>query len=463
MSEADRLSVCRHVLTKLEAYFRSLQREVTIDELKQRTRVFESDTFARAPSRKEYLRLIAEGMTGMEKRTAQNNAIEAGSGEASHEALMTADHFKQAMKEASEQLRKARLLVLGSARRGKTSTIRSLRGKPFDHSQKTTEGVELSRYYVLPGMHALGDEDVQERIAWESFEGKTRRLRNTLLLSHLSHSTAAIQEVTQGAPQEASAFGSNQRIKNIFERAQGSWKKPFKLLDHQGNVLRCWDFGGQREYEMAHEVFVSSRSILMFVFNLALYAQAESSHAEVDELARWMQIAYSVLSEPQKVQVIIVGTHMKSCQSKGFDVSTCLEALHYDLDSRLSAPVFDSWIRQGSISAATILPLENEIARDDPKGSGLDDLSKTLTLCSQTIINGNGKIPLRWLAFIEMLQTYDALYFTKSEIVRFAQGFPGFDTTGGALDQEVMALLRFFRDLGEVFLYETVVAWMLWC
>eukprot|EP00172_Hildenbrandia_rubra_P001599 Plantae.Rhodophyta-Hildenbrandia_rubra.ctg2166.p1 GENE.Plantae.Rhodophyta-Hildenbrandia_rubra.ctg2166~~Plantae.Rhodophyta-Hildenbrandia_rubra.ctg2166.p1 ORF type:complete len:1046 (+),score=186.63 Plantae.Rhodophyta-Hildenbrandia_rubra.ctg2166:618-3755(+) len=72
MTKNDRLSVCRHVLTKLEALFRSMGKQSSPEDLKQRTAEFEKSTFAKAVTRKDYLVKIAEGLKKIDDRTKHN-------------------------------------------------------------------------------------------------------------------------------------------------------------------------------------------------------------------------------------------------------------------------------------------------------------------------------------------------------------------------------------------------------
>lgn len=366
---------------------------------------------------------------------------------------MSVNYFKQAMGEATVKLRRVRLNVLGGARRGKTSTVNSLQGKPFVSNLESTEGVQLSVCYLLPGKHLLSDEEIQERIQNESFDGKAARLHYRPRPK--SNVTPETEETRAGKCDSTSFEQLNNNVKDIYEKARASLRRPLKFMDLKGNVIRCWDFGGQEECEMAHEMFVSSRSILMFVFNFADYTRAKTRQDEVDVLARWMQTAYSVISEPESVCVVLVGTHRRSWRCSGIDEDHCIENLRKDLSARLSPPVFEAWIRKESKSAAVILTLENETALTNPTGSGLENLSEALTKCSQSIVDSWGEVPWRWLAFVDRLRRRNALFLYKHQVICDAREFPGFTEAGDELAQEVETLLKFFRNLGEVFLFET--------
>ena len=62
-----------------------------------------------------------------------------------------------------------------------------------------------------------------------------------------------------------------------------------------------WDFGGQEEYYATHQVFPSSRSLYLLLFNL--------KHGEkgVDELRPWLN---SIALQAPRSRVIIIGTHL---------------------------------------------------------------------------------------------------------------------------------------------------------
>ena len=72
---------------------------------------------------------------------------------------------------------------------------------------------------------------------------------------------------------------------------------PGKRLFH----FSIWDFGGQEEYYVTHQVFLSSRSLYLLLFNL--------KHGEkgVDELRPWLN---NIALRAPKSRVIIIGTHL---------------------------------------------------------------------------------------------------------------------------------------------------------
>lgn len=77
----------------------------------------------------------------------------------------------------------------------------------------------------------------------------------------------------------------------------------------ESRFMRCWDLGGQDEYETANALLVARVDILLFVVNLERTGSKENGQEEVKELCHWMQLAYMLVRFPKEVRTIIVGTH----------------------------------------------------------------------------------------------------------------------------------------------------------
>lgn len=71
---------------------------------------------------------------------------------------------RKALQEWKDRLDSVRLMILCGATRGKTFTIASLLRRPFDDERASTQGVDLSIYYLILGQD-VHDEQVRQNLA----------------------------------------------------------------------------------------------------------------------------------------------------------------------------------------------------------------------------------------------------------------------------------------------------------
>jgi len=69
--------------------------------------------------------------------------------------------------------------------------------------------------------------------------------------------------------------------------------------------VSVWDFGGQEEYYMTHSFFLSSRSVVVLVVNLATFRDFES------DVSYWMKL---VQARSPGASIVLVGSHSDECR-----------------------------------------------------------------------------------------------------------------------------------------------------
>lgn len=92
----------------------------------------------------------------------------------------------------------------------------------------------------------------------------------------------------------------------------GDWVYEKKIRGHSSHgpvYFRTWDFGGQREYYVTHQYFLSKRSLYLVVWRIT------DGLRGVDEIFQWL---VNIQSRAPNSPVIIVGTHydLESDQSE---------------------------------------------------------------------------------------------------------------------------------------------------
>lgn len=388
----------------------------------------------------------------------------AGGDDSSVDEGIDAEIVRAALEEGSEKLETVRLMVLGGTTRGKTSTIASLRGKEFNPLQESTRGVDLSVYHLVPGQR-IADKDLEEILSSkDNFEAKflsfsrTHRESQRTLVPKNPPSNfvkAALSRPSQGIAADrirGQRIHTSPHATKLVEDAISSVAS--SAVSVGGLTLRCWDFGGQREYEVAHELFISPRAILMLVFDLTRFEHADKRDDEVMELNHWLQTIFALTPEKDlsatASSLLIVGTRRDGCNDIE-QVPHNLRALRECLFDTLDAGV----TKHLAVEHIPILAIENQTAFECPEKSGLTALEQRLYAIARKVINESKEVPLRWLAFVQSLRKFESpgIFLDHAFIEAKNHGFyfprRDIDRMG-----ELQTLLRYFRDIGELVLYD---------
>lgn len=376
-----------------------------------------------------------------------------------------------ALKLGKDKLDTVRLMVLGGSTRGKTSTIASLRREAFNEQRDSTRGVDLSVYYLVLGGRYVDDPERSILAEKDKFQTRFCAYAANRALEDASRgqpvvnespkltiSTLAGTDSNKPSRSDADCYNENESMsESVMQLAEDAMNSSeFQEADIEGLTLRCWDFGGQREYEVAHELFISPRSILMLVFDLVRFEDESTRGEEVRELSHWFQTLFAVTAEEDvpstAASIVIVGTRRDSCKYRE-RVPDYFELLKESL-----ADVLDRGVsRSMDLFNVKILAIENKTAVDEPDASGLHALEEHLDILAKEIIDGSKEVPLRWLAFVENLRTDESLsgIFIDRHVIQ--PRMDGFYFPLSEIDRmdELKALLLYFRDLGEVVLFDT--------
>ncbi|KAK3248372.1 hypothetical protein CYMTET_42159 [Cymbomonas tetramitiformis] len=229
--------------------------------------------------------------------------------------------------------RRARLMVVGEGRAGKTSLLRSLRGEPFTDTA-STQGLE---------MHGcLLDRDNVLNSDWSSADkGATEYARavgaKLLVCSELPSTgsmptTAPDVEATRMEESESITPGSDmETLANKASAPDPSRDRPerspreasderglsrMRRLDkglvascmrdgvHQQVLISVWDYAGQELFDAMHQLFLSQQGVYLVVFSMsALQADKESV---LQRLRFWLD---SLRLHAPSAPLLLVGTH----------------------------------------------------------------------------------------------------------------------------------------------------------
>ncbi|KAK3235747.1 hypothetical protein CYMTET_54068 [Cymbomonas tetramitiformis] len=230
--------------------------------------------------------------------------------------------------------RRARLMVVGEGRAGKTSLLRSLRGEPFMDTP-STQGLEMSG--------CLLDRDDVVNSDWSpAGEGATEYARAVgakLCTEPPSMTTAPPQHAAarnasdtgEGTPAsidpraatDSSAEApadeppSHERSERAMrETSAGRGAGRMRCLDkglvascmrdgvHQQVVISVWDYAGQELFDALHQLFLSQQGVYLLVFSMRALQDDEES--VLQRLRFWLG---SLRLHARSAPLLLVGTH----------------------------------------------------------------------------------------------------------------------------------------------------------
>lgn len=230
--------------------------------------------------------------------------------------------------------------------------------------------------------------------------------------------------------------------------------------DDRPVIFRCWDLGGQHEYEMAHSLFVRFMPIILFTIDLTNLEDPLKAEGEILELCRWIQLAQALADNRSEVVPIIVGTRKADCSKLDSQFN---EFIRKQLCRELGKAAYDDWVKdddrdESMYGRLRFVAIDNKFAQDSRASSGLQDLERLLERAAEEIIVKRSEILARWIAFIDRLEAVSTsiglVLITKQDVAEVLNGFPGFDANIARREDDGLAALKFFRQLGRLAFFE---------
>ncbi|KAI8787427.1 hypothetical protein BgiBS90_012565, partial [Biomphalaria glabrata] len=290
--------------------------------------------------------------------------------------------FEQACITGTQPVFRTRLMLVGQERVGKTSLMRSLTGESHNKDEESTNGINLSASCSFNLSNrtswklAIKGDDTARKEKFENSvdidassdleEEYNRAIANNIALelmaikkkdadmqtvirnmennkgSTVNSSFAALDSIIdkdivlvskssqqsvlhEGVPDKIASL-----VQEILDEIEGTRVEPaavFSTDRDQKIVLNIWDFAGQAVYYTTHQVFLTSRAVYCFVFNLCdelttkSIVQQESSMSTLEYMDFWMRSIHAHAAENTRNNVdnttlappiFIVGTHRDS-------------------------------------------------------------------------------------------------------------------------------------------------------
>eukprot|EP00055_Hartaetosiga_balthica_P014855 m.84206 g.84206 ORF g.84206 m.84206 type:complete len:742 (+) comp8710_c0_seq4:184-2409(+) len=362
---------------------------------------------------------------------------------------------------------RGKLMVVGQGRSGKTTTIDSLMGRPFNAKQQSTVGAATDNLAVT-----VDTEDVQ---SWKSVRGERteasralnagaraknkRRAGDGVHVQHGDVSDIPPDGERESEAKEVDIVSLKHADPHIHDlSSEEDLDYAIKTLrddailgagtnsddDATAVTFKVFDLGGQSTFYVFHQFFLTKYAVYLVVFSMAeVTSKEEDVHKESWEfLMYWLSTLFLYA---RGAPVFLVGTYGDVIKSR---------KQHEDIDRMLfnklnHHPIFEQVIRNSS-SNLWFWPVDNSISIED---AHIQDLQKTITSVASTQSFVNTPVPIKSLAFYdELTKVYKETgrpCFTLEEVGEVAASLR-------LTSEQAIAYLRFWHRFGMLLYYDTI-------
>eukprot|EP00049_Salpingoeca_infusionum_P013197 m.246542 g.246542 ORF g.246542 m.246542 type:complete len:1402 (+) comp15381_c0_seq2:107-4312(+) len=306
--------------------------------------------------------------------------------------------YKQAMRQGGKAWNRSKLVFVGEGRAGKTSTLRSLLGKPYDPKQASTIGCDTDICTV--------DRSVVK--TWEKFDqqgNEHTQALTSLAMSMLKDDQRDKKQATPSAAAAAEDPPSEGREEGEGEEGDVDVDPAISKLDDdfifsamegqqkESITLTTWDYAGQRVFYTIHHLFLTNHGVYVIVFSMKKLLGQSTRPEALAYLRFWLN---SIHMHAPQAPVLLVGTH-KDVVTRSNDHKT-LSALLADTFGH--HPSFGSVV-PFSKQNLEFFPLDNTKGRDDPV---VVELQRAIEKHASESDMIQQNVPYTWLQLHDSLQ-----------------------------------------------------------
>lgn len=314
--------------------------------------------------------------------------------------------FRTAMKEGVQPLHSVKLCLVGHARAGKTSTLRSLSGRDFNPNQQSTHGVETKSCTLDKELWNAGkpDSEIHGVGAWQELEGLSsvaKLLEEKVALTvadtmkaqaNLAAEDCSPTATVNGRSPGHGALGANGALGEdtvlLIQRAiSGEARRAEEV------VVQTWDFAGQEAYyNMAH-VFLTALGIYVLVLDLSAWRDGTPVE-KVEAMDFWLA---ALLVHAKDAWLVIVGSHADAIEESMRQ--EVYERLNFHLQKRLR----HHNMLGNEEDELLFFPVDNQ--QNTPESlRSIQHLRRELSALASKVAMELGTIPTRWAHFFHRLE-----------------------------------------------------------
>lgn len=354
--------------------------------------------------------------------------------------------------------RRGRLVLLGQGRAGKTSTVRSLVGKPFDEAQNSTLGVETSSCEIHRS----------DAVNWHETEGHSSETEGLLkqLLHRPDRAPPAEDKAAKAAEEVPKPERSgSRRLPEDAKRVEEQRKRSASSVALAGRLpieevatrleqqmtsqstghsitFSTWDFGGQSVFHNLHHLFLSRYSVYLVVFKMP--HMMKDPQRAVEMIRYWLN---SLALHAKGAPILLVGTHKDQ-------VKTSEE--HKKISEMLLEILGDRLVEQVTPFAKEqedglwFYPIDNSLSGARSPDPVVAELRHAIEVVAKEDPEEylERPIPIRWRGILDILLKQEESFLTMTEMKRMAaeQCLPAW---------QLMPMLEMFHELGVLFHFST--------
>ena len=394
---------------------------------------------------------ITEALKTNTTITAVHSLNNPGSGEGmkkylKRNAVSQKKAFFTALKQSDQKApwRSAKLMIIGNGKAGKTATVRSLLGKPFNSNWESTVGVDLTRTKTktyrtgwTEGLdRASNAEEMAARVAVtklcaeeKSKECSTEKSDNEKSKAQQSKKMkmsprSQVEKSTLAIPDIKDALDPEPGIHQYTETLLVQAKKERKCLK-----FSIWDYGGQEVFYTMHHLFLTQYGVYVLVFSLVDFLNDEAKCLE--NVNFWL---LSVQIHAPKAPIVIVGTFLDALGERtNLKLKTINNCLFSAIGNRFSQVVHNE--KENLL----FFPLNNK------DSIGIDNVRvaiEKVTSCQEYV---NRLVPIKWMHFLDAILKDKNCNFISLDLARDIASQHGVISS-----DEVDEMLHMFHELGLI-------------
>ncbi|KAJ3129462.1 hypothetical protein HK098_001229 [Nowakowskiella sp. JEL0407] len=272
-------------------------------------------------------------------------------------------------------VRRMKVILLGKGEAGKTSLLRALRGESFCESLDRTQYMELFEVE----QHDLDD--------WKEFEN----LNQITKALHIARNED--REMVSFEPMDDENDSNNDtEFEPSYLNLLAEINFKTELFVGDFATLSVYDFAGQDEYSTLQQIFVTSNTLYIIVFNLKKMFStetAEPDEGEVQIVLSWLSTIH--LRAPE-AKIIVVGTQVDGTPFDNEDLPEICEKQLSQLETRIRPAILNQLECVNDNQPNDFIFLASA-----KTGFQISDLKRAIESSVHNFISGAERIPLGWI------------------------------------------------------------------
>ncbi|CAL1144792.1 unnamed protein product, partial [Cladocopium goreaui] len=306
--------------------------------------------------------------------------------------------FRTAMKEGVQPLHSVKLCLVGHARAGKTSTLRSLSGRDFNPKQQSTHGILPDVDHVE--LWTPGKPGSEINGAWQELSeglGSVAKLleeKVAITVADTMKAQASLAAELQDASPATSVKGrstGDALAEDTVLMIQRAISGEALAKRAEEVVVQTWDFAGQEMYyNMAH-VFLTALGIYVLVLDLSAWLHATPVE-KVESMDFWLA---ALLVHAKDAWLVIVGSHADAIE----------ESMRQEVYDRLAFLTYSREVEfaRNQEDGLLFFPVDNQ--QNTPESlRSIQHLRREVSALASKVAQELGTIPTRWAHFFHRLE-----------------------------------------------------------